>query len=236
MPDPGEELRKQFDEGWIKKSEESNNRPNGAVFSGLLPRTLFWNDIKNLPDPEWLIKGVLVRNSLVEVYGPFSCGKSFLVADIGLHIALGWDWLGHKVVAGGVLYVCIEGGSQIKQRQLAFQKHHNIDFDEIELRFGVVKDPTNIFDQSDVEQLIVDANAVTDLSLLILDTANRVMPGTKEDTEDMGKLINVSERLQMETGATVLIVHHTGKVESSGSRGGYNLPAAMDTLNNCNPR
>jgi putative DNA primase/helicase len=62
------------------------------------------------------------------------------------------------------------------------------------------------------------------------------MPGTKEDTEDMGKLINVSERLQMETGATVLIVHHTGKVESSGSRGGYNLPAAMDTLNNCNPR
>jgi hypothetical protein len=198
---------------------------NGSGGAGA-PRTLSWRDLVKLPRPKYLIKNVLDRGALAEIYGPSGSGKSFFATDLALHVALGWQWCGRRVSQGGVLYVSAEGGTAIGKRLEAFSQHHLISRD---VNFGAVIAPTNLREPADVEQLITDGGAVAALALIVIDTCARVMPGSKEDNEDMSRLVAACDEIRLATGAAIVLVHHTGKDVSRGSRGGNALPAAVDT-------
>lgn len=185
-----------------------------------------WQQLQNLPKPAYIVKGVIERGVLAEIYGPTQSGKSFLATDLALHVAFGWTWCQRRVRQGGVLYVSAEGGTAIVRRLEAFASHHQVELDDIDFR--AVIDPTNLLENNDIDQLIVDAQSVPNLVLVIIDTAARVMPGSKEDAEAMGKLVAACDQLRAATGAAVLLVHHTGKDEGRGSRGSTVLPAAVD--------
>jgi hypothetical protein len=194
----------------------------------LVSRALFWNDLKVLPRPEYLVKGVLDRRSLAEIFGPTSCGKSFFATDIGLHIAAGWNWQGRRVRQAGVLYVNAEGGTAIVNRLDVWQRHHGEDLTA--LPFAVVVEPTSLLDPAGVNQVLADAGKVPELGLVVVDTAARVMPGGDEGAEVMSGFVAACDRIRAETGACVMVVHHTGKDTSRGSRGSTVLPFATDTV------
>ena len=164
---------------------------------------------------------------LAEIFGPTQSGKSFFSCDLAFHVAAGWQWRGHRVRQGGVLCVAAEGGHAIINRMAAFQQHHDVKFDEVPI--GVVFAPTNLLSNSGVDQILADAGSVPNLVLVLIDTAARVMPGGKEDTEDMGQFVAACDRIRAETRAAVAVVHHTGKDATRGSRGSSVLPAAVDT-------
>lgn len=189
-------------------------------------RARSWHELIAMPRPPYIVKGVIEKGVLAEIYGPTQSGKSFLATDLALHIACGWNWCGRRVRQGGVLYVSAEGGTAIVRRLQAFAQHHNVDLDAIDFR--AVIEPTNILEVTGIDQLITDALATPNLVLVIIDTAARVMPGSKEDTEAMGKLVAACDAIRAATGACVLLVHHTGKDERLGSRGSSVLPAAVD--------
>ena len=188
-------------------------------------RALFWPELRKLPRPEYLVKGVLDADSLAEIFGPTSCGKSFLGTDLGLHIAAGWDWNGHKVRQAGVLYVNAEGGAAIVNRLDAWQRHHGQSLDD--LAFAVVIEPTSLLDAPGVAQVVADAGKVPDLGLIFIDTAARVMPGGDEGAETMSSLVDAIARIRAETHAGVCVVHHSGKDTSRGSRGSTVLPVTV---------
>lgn len=185
-----------------------------------------WQQLMAMPKPAYIIKGVLEKGILAEIYGPTQSGKSFLATDIALHIAFGWRWCGRRVRKGGVLYVSAEGGTAIVRRLEAFAKHHDVGLDDIDFR--AVIESTSLLEHGGADQLIADAQSVPNLVLVIIDTAARVMPGSKEDAEAMGKLVAACDAIRAATGAAVLLVHHTGKDEGRGSRGSNLLPAAVD--------
>ena len=191
-------------------------------------RALFWPDLRKLPRPEYLVKGVLDAGTLAEIFGPTSCGKSFLGTDLGLHIAAGWDWNGHKVRQAGVLYVNAEGGAAIVNRLDAWQRHHGESLDE--LAFAVVIEPTSLLDAAGVDQVIADAAKVPDLGLIFIDTAARVMPGGDEGAESMSSFVAACDRIRAEISAAVCVIHHSGKDTSKGSRGSTVLPFGADTV------
>ena len=194
----------------------------------LRSRALFWPELVRRPKPDYLVKGVLDVGCLAETFGPTSCGKSLLGIDLGLHIAAGWDWNGHKVHQAGVLYVNAEGGAAIINRLAAFQQHHEISLDDI--AFAVVLEPTNLLDPEGVNQIIADAGKVSDLGLIEIDTAARVMPGGDEGAEAMSSFVAACDRLRTETMAAVNVIHHSGKDTSRGSRGSTVLPFGADTV------
>ena len=210
--------------------EEARQREAEQEAAGnpLRSRALFWPELRKLPRPEYLVKGVLDAGTLAEIFGPTSCGKSFLGTDIGLHIAVGWDWNGHKVRQAGVLYVNAEGGAAIVNRLDAWQRHHGESLDDI--AFAVVLEPTSLLDKAGVDQVIADAGKVPDLRLIVIDTAARVMPGGDEGSESMSLFVAACDRIRAETGATVLVIHHSGKDASKGSRGSTVLPFGADTV------
>ncbi len=51
-------------------------------------------ELEELPDPDWLIDGIMPEGALVELYGPHGVGKSFLALDWALSLAAGIQWPG----------------------------------------------------------------------------------------------------------------------------------------------
>jgi hypothetical protein len=75
----------------------------------------------------YLVKGLLANTGLAVIWGPPKCGKSFWAADLGMHIALGWDYRGHKVQQAPVVYVALEGRHGFPARIEALRRHYGVD-------------------------------------------------------------------------------------------------------------
>ncbi|EOW3049172.1 AAA family ATPase, partial [Escherichia coli] len=65
--------------------------------------------------------------------------------------------------------------------------------------------------------------------MIILDTLARCFGGSDEnDARDMGAFVHGCDELKRRTGATVLVIHHSGKDETKGARGSSAFRAALD--------
>lgn len=192
-----------------------------------------------------LLKGLIDQATLVSIYGQSNVGKSFVATDISAHIAMGRDWAGYKCKAkASVLYVAAEAAATYGMRADAVKLRMGIPFDAdiTQFPFGVYQDNISLF-QTDkttgicpgLEQLVAEANFLAEDSglpckLIVIDTLASVFGGGNENSfDDMGLLIDNLLKLIRRTGATVLIVHHSGKDQTKGERGHSSLIAALDT-------
>ena len=182
-------------------------------------------------EQSFVIKGLIPECSFASIYGPSGSYKSFLALDWACHIATGKDWDGHKVKQGAVLYVAGEGGFGVTQRIRAWELKHkvtNLD--------NLARLPAPIFpsDSDQIKTMIeycheIETKTGQDLKLIILDTLARCYGGNDENSSrDMGAFIKGCDTIKQLTGATVLVVHHSGKNADSGGRGSSSLPAALD--------
>ncbi|MFT3761988.1 MAG: AAA family ATPase [Pseudoxanthomonas sp.] len=176
-------------------------------------RFLNVNDLKALPPPRWLVPGLLVEDSVAAIYGAPESGKSFLALDIAMAVAGGVDWHGRRVSDGGVLYVAAEGASGLGKRVRAWEIDRGIDvgkfplwLDHGEINLAAERDGgVRAFVSDVVEEL-------GPLRLVVIDTLNQTAAGADENSaKDMGRYIASMKRIRDETGATVVVVHHSGK-------------------------
>jgi KaiC/GvpD/RAD55 family RecA-like ATPase len=182
-------------------------------------------------DDGYLIKGLLGASTMAVLYGEAGCGKTFLAVHIGLRVAAGAECFGRRVRRTGVIYVAAEAGRGIANRIAAAK--HETEFPET-MPFAAITAPVDLrSDDADIEPLIatvIGANLGEPVGLIIIDTLSRVMAGGNENgSDDMGALVQHIDRLRAETGATTLLVHHSGKEASRGARGHSLLRAATDT-------
>ena len=70
----------------------------------------------------YLIKGLLPGAGLALIWGEPKCGKSFWTFDALMSVALGWDYRGHRVTPGAVVYCALEGAHGFKNRIEAFKQ------------------------------------------------------------------------------------------------------------------
>lgn len=180
-----------------------------------------------------LVKRWLNREQLCLIRGEASCGKTFLALDIGLHVAAGTDWFGHRVEPGAVVYVAAEAGRGIINRVAAFKLAHPDC--GVDIPFAAVTSTVDLChaDAGDVERLITAVRTAADLSplaLLVIDTVSRVLAGGNENApDDMGALVRSLDRLRDELRCHVLAIHHSGKDQGRGARGHSLLHCAVDT-------
>ena len=70
-----------------------------------------------LPDPEWIIEGVIQRQGVGSIYSLPGTGKTTLLGGIFVAIATGRPWFGHTVRhPGACLYVAAEDPAGFKVR------------------------------------------------------------------------------------------------------------------------
>lgn len=192
-----------------------------------------WAEFVKLPPSEHLVKGVLDRGAFSVVFGEPNTGKSFFAMDLALHVALGWEWRGKKVRPGAVVYIAAEGGRGLIRRLDAFGQHHQID-DPAGLPFYILPAPLDLRDgDGDTGPLIKKIEALgasQRVELVVVDTLARTFGGGNENApDDMGAFVANMDRIRQQTGAHVLIVHHSGKDAAKGGRGHSSLRGALET-------
>ncbi|NMP16137.1 AAA family ATPase [Thalassotalea sp. Y01] len=180
----------------------------------------------------YLIKHVIPDHSVGMVIGASGVYKSFLAISWSCHIATGKDWNNKKVKQGGVLYVVGEGGIGVPRRFKAWSEQYNNGADIPNL--FRIDQPIHMAADLESSRLIETVNEIkrqtgVEIKLIVLDTLARCFAGGDENrAADMGAFISGCDHVKAITGASVLIVHHTGKDATKGARGSSTLKAACD--------
>jgi hypothetical protein len=184
-----------------------------------------FGDLKLSSAPSYLIKGLFPRVGLVVVWGPPKCGKSFWATDAMLHIALGWEYRGHRVTQGAIVYCAFEGQDGYGKRAEAFRQRNlsetadEVPFYLVAARMSLVKDHQALI--STIKDAWVRPLAV------VLDTLNRSLDGSESDDKDMAAYIKAADVIREKFACAVIIVHHCG-VDGTRPRGHTSLTGAVD--------
>jgi hypothetical protein len=184
-----------------------------------------FGDLKPSSEPAYLIKGLFPRVGLVVVWGPPKRGKSFWVTTTMLYVALGWEYRGHKVFQGAVVYCAFEGQDGYGKRAEAFRQRHlaeaadPVPFYLVAARMSLVKDHPALISA-------IKAEAISP-AVVVLDTLNRSLDGSESDDKDMANYIKAADAIREELGCVVVIVHHSG-VDATRPRGHTSLTGAVD--------
>jgi hypothetical protein len=174
----------------------------------------------------YLVKELVPREGLIVAWGPPKCGKSFWTFDLIMHVALGREYRGRRVVQGPVVYVACEGASGLRARIAAFRQERLNG--QAEVPFYLV--PEQIGLPADREELIAAIrSALGDQApvAVVLDTLNRSIQGSENDPADMGAFVKAADAIRAAFNCAVIIVHHCG-TEGSRPRGHTSLTGAAD--------
>jgi putative DNA primase/helicase len=188
----------------------------------LMPQPDDWlvtaDSLCSQPAPiSWLVKRWLQEQALIMVHGPSGVGKTFVLMDMCLRMASGMpDWAGHRVKPGSVVYLAGEGHYGLRGRIAAWKHKHQAGSIQMWVsRHGCDLNTAQGFQKA--------ADAVRALpqrpSLIVVDTLHRFLAGDENSAQDAKTMIDACDRLKIEFGCSVLLVHHTGVSEEAQHRG-----------------
>jgi AAA domain len=184
-------------------------------------------ELKASTAPPQLIRGLIPRVGLTVVWGPPKSGKSFVVFDAMMHVAIGWDYRNREVTCGPVVYCAFEGAEGYGKRAEAFRKHYDF-ADDLDPPFYLVSSRMDFV--HDHPELIASIRSKLDgdgPAAVVLDTLNRSLPGSESSDQDMAAYIKAADAVREVFNCAVVIVHHCG-IDTSRPRGHTSLTGAVD--------
>jgi len=209
------------DAGDTGKEQKAHNAGNGQTS---IPLTYF-GEIGETARKQWILKGVIAKGETSSWIAPPGKGKSALLIDIVIHVAVGTDWRGYRSKERcGVVYFALERADLVKRRLQAHAKRDKLEPDLPIAVAGQVIDLMNPACVAAIVSAIRAAETKFGLSVgvIVIDTFAKGIAASGGD-EDKAKDQNVTlanlRRIQEQTGVHVAIIGHTGKDESRGARG-----------------
>ena len=171
---------------------------------------MLYRELETESRKEWLVHNLLGAGDASAFYGVPGSGKSALVEDLALHIAAGREWHGRGVKQGAVLFVALERKKLVERRAIAFRERHQIE----NIPFAIIGGMYDLRSTEAVKSIIGACRAIEEetseaIALIVIDTISRALCGGDENSpKDMGAIVAATSRLQAETKAHVLWVHH----------------------------
>lgn len=219
--------------------------PNGPSETALTPDQVRWaeqlargdvellegwldvTELDRLTPPSYLVKELLDRPAVALLHGDGGTGKSFLALDVALHVALGREWRGRRVLSTRVAYVYTEGPAYAPRRLNAWSLHHATPLDALRGRLAVYPRPLNLLGPPEPLEALVGWVQRWGAGLVVFDTYRRNTVGGNENaTQDVSRALAWASRLA-EVNATTLVVHHDNK--AGGYAGSTTLHGHVDT-------
>ena len=116
------------------------------------------------------------------IFGKPKSGKTFVTADMFMHVPMGRDYCGCAVQQGAVVYITKEGVRGFQSRMLAMREHYNIG---PEVPFYVAHEMPNFgTNNGDAEALVELIHKLVPrgvrIAAIIIDTLARTMPGQSD--------------------------------------------------------
>ncbi|WP_164885906.1 AAA family ATPase [Paenirhodobacter populi] len=185
--------------------------------------------MKQPQSANWLIKVVLPANSAGVMFGQPGTGKSFMAIDMAASVATGALFNGRKVKPGPVVYIAGEGHGGVTNRFIA--KFNQIGNPPGAENIHVSRKSISLLDTDDeLESLVREIDGLpTKPVLIVVDTLFRATAGADVNNHDeMSKFWKNIDHLKERYGCTILIVHHSGRNETTRSFGSIVLLANAD--------
>lgn len=188
-------------------------------------RLLTAEGLHKIPAPVPIVDGLLYRDSLAWLSGKPGHGKSFTAVDLACCVGTGRSWHGREVTRGKVLYLIAEGATGLGQRVAAWSLGNGARVANV-LFLPV---PVQLLDDIDAGAFLALFNELIP-DLAILDTQARVTVGAEENSSrDMGRFVDVLERVRRASSACLLTVHHDARA-GENLRGSTALEGAATTI------
>lgn len=179
-----------------------------------------------------LVENTLQKNTLAVIFGASNSGKTFLAINLACAIAGGRPWFKRATTQGLVVYLASEAPGSVINRIRA----HKMRFSPNLHLLHVIKSPVNLYESEDDATAVlakiaaIEALTGEKVALVIGDTLAAMAAGANENAgEDMNRVLRNVARIREATGATFLLIHHSGKDSTKGMRGWSGLRAAVDT-------
>jgi len=167
-----------------------------------------------LPDPDWIVEGLVERGQLTVLAAAPGVGKSFVCLDLALAVVQGRPFLGRETHGARVLYIDGENMPRHVHWRLGGLGMTNVDREQLRIfvRAGIRIGEGVWVDR--VRQEIHDFQP----DLIVLDTATSVLAVTNpNDNAEVGGLMTLLRSL---CGAVALVLlHHERKPAADGRRG-----------------
>jgi hypothetical protein len=183
-------------------------------------------------EPDYLVDGLLERDTMALVFGDPAAGKSFLTIDLGASIATGTSFHGRATKPGAVIYIAGEGHGGLARRRMAWEAERSVSLDGAPLFASTVAG--NFLDPTTTEEVIAAIRATANTEgppvLIVVDTlARNFGAGDENSTQDMNRFIAAIDQTRAQwPGCAALVVHHTGHGNKTRSRGSFALTGAVD--------
>lgn len=192
--------------------------------------TVLWIREDDLDRPDldefWRVDGLVPLEGVGVIYGKPGSGKTFLSLDMGLCVATGRPWLDRDVESCPVVYVASEGGLRAaRNRIIGWRQNRGIKdtsgFSCAVANFALTGGADALIDE-------IRSQGVAP-GLIVIDTLNQNFgPGDENAAQDMSRFVSAVKAVQRAFRCFVLVVHHSGKDETKGSRGHTALLGALD--------
>lgn len=187
-------------------------------------------DLRAMEAPEPLVHGLLNKNSIVMLSGAPGTGKSFIALGMSLAIAapdMGM-WEQYPVRShGDVLYIAAEGGGGMWERVAAWCEANGISPDRVRPHWY----PTAFnwqLGSAYESAVLMERIRVMRPALVVVDTKARCTDSSDEnDSTSQASVIRVCDTIRQETGACVLVIHHSTR-SGANPRGSSAWDGAVD--------
>lgn len=176
------------------------------------PEDLFANENYNAPLAPELIEGIIRQGRKMILTGASKAGKSFLLIELAIKIAMGGCWLGHLCTKSKVLYINFELSKDSFTDRLR------------EICANLEMDPTELSGMFDTLTLRGMAKPFKELipsikhkikkgeyKVLILDPIYKTLLGDENDAKVVSEFCNALDNVSATTGCTVIFCHHHNK-------------------------
>lgn len=182
-----------------------------------------------VPPTDWLVEDLIEFGAVTVIAGDSGTGKSFLTQALAKAYAAGEEaFLGRKLTLGRgtVLYVDEENnGALVRQRMRALglrEPHYpNLEY--------VSEAGVDIFNEP---ELLLREAVDRELALIVIDSQGATSIGAEENSsDDMTKLYRRGlAQLARQTGAAVVVLHHTPKESQGMPRGSSAIKSQADQV------
>jgi hypothetical protein len=168
-----------------------------------------------LPPIEWVVESLIPHNNRMVVFGEFGSKKSWLLLDLGLHIASGIMWLERYSVPQprSVLYID-EEMSQYELRSRIKRLGTGVGFEGKEIPFRAISHLGIKFKAGKADELLKGLRvAGFDPDIVIVETLRRVLHGSENEATDVGEFWHSVSPI-LAAGKTLIVSHHMRKANA----------------------
>ena len=203
--------------------DHDHDRSHDLAFAPLSLEALF---ALELPEPAWLVEGLLPLGAAALLSAREKAGKGLLTIDLCASVALEEPFLGRAVRSGRAVYCPAEEHLRDVRARVAARLGERRDAPLFVLPLaGSTADRLDLDDPVAMQKLLGMVEKL-EPAQVVLDTL-RELHGRQEDKSDeMGPVLRPLRQLAHQTETTVLANHHQNKL--GGFRGSTAIRAAFD--------